>query len=57
MARRLGSGKTIYDSLIPIAEERLEERARKSLGHSVPEHVRVYLFDLDLQFIFPCFSG
>ncbi|KAL7927017.1 cytochrome P450 [Trichoderma austrokoningii] len=38
IAKNLGSGKTIYDALIPIAEERLEERAQKKLGHVVPEH-------------------
>ncbi|UKZ64992.1 uncharacterized protein TrAtP1_006194 [Trichoderma atroviride] len=38
IAKNLGSGKAIYDALIPIAEERLEERAQKKLGHGVPEH-------------------
>ncbi|KAK1254766.1 hypothetical protein MKX08_008761 [Trichoderma sp. CBMAI-0020] len=38
IAKNLGSGKTIYNALIPIAEERLEERAQKKLGHAVPEH-------------------
>ncbi|KAM0262161.1 hypothetical protein ACHAQJ_001904 [Trichoderma viride] len=42
IAKNLGSGKTIYDSLIPIAEERLEERAQKSLGHAVPEHTACF---------------
>ncbi|KAM0460019.1 hypothetical protein ACHAO4_002147 [Trichoderma viride] len=38
IAKNLGSGKAIYDALIPIAEERVEERAQKKLGHVVPEH-------------------
>lgn len=47
IAKNLGSGKVIYDALIPIAEERLEERARKKLGHVVPEHVCAYLLDTE----------
>ncbi|KAK4071690.1 uncharacterized protein Triagg1_5928 [Trichoderma aggressivum f. europaeum] len=38
LAKKLGAGKIIYDALIPIAEERLEEKARKALGQTVPEH-------------------
>lgn len=48
IAKNLGSGKAIYDALIPIAEERLEERAQKKLGHVVPEHVCTYLLNADL---------
>lgn len=39
MAKKLGSGKIIYNALIPIAEDRLGGKARKNLGHIVPEHV------------------
>ncbi|KAL6876964.1 cytochrome P450 [Trichoderma novae-zelandiae] len=38
MANRLGSGRRLYDALIPVAEERLEERARKNRGQAVPDH-------------------
>lgn len=49
IAKNLGSGKAIYDALIPIAEERVEERAQKKLGHVVPEHVCAYLPTADLS--------
>jgi hypothetical protein len=48
IAKNLGSCKAIYDALIPIAEERLEERAQKKLGHAVPEHVCTCLLVADL---------
>lgn len=47
IAKNLGSGKAIYDALIPVVEERLEERAQKKLGRVVPEHVCTYLLDAD----------
>ncbi|KAL7939325.1 cytochrome P450 [Trichoderma chlorosporum] len=38
MSKKLGAGKTIYNALIPIAEDRLEERTRQSLGQNVSKH-------------------
>lgn len=52
IAKNLGSGKAIYDALIPIAEERLEERAQKKLGHVVPEYVCTPLLNADLSSCF-----
>ncbi len=39
MARRLKSHKAIFDTLLPIAEQRLLERDLERLGHTVPKHV------------------
>ncbi|UKZ75705.1 hypothetical protein TrVFT333_003397 [Trichoderma virens FT-333] len=38
ISMKLGAGKIIYNALIPIAEHRLEEKARKSIGQAVPDH-------------------
>ncbi|KAJ3579133.1 hypothetical protein NPX13_g1438 [Xylaria arbuscula] len=38
LAARFASQHIMFDTLIPIAEQRLEEYARKKLGHEVPVH-------------------
>ncbi|RDL36451.1 Cytochrome P450 [Venustampulla echinocandica] len=38
LSRTFNSQTIIFDTLIPIVELRLEERARKKQGHDVPEH-------------------
>lgn len=64
IAKNLGSGKAIYDALIPIAEERLQERAQKKLGHVVPEHVctslkcrSLMMFDADKYDSMTAYNG
>ncbi|TGO16642.1 hypothetical protein BPAE_0481g00020 [Botrytis paeoniae] len=38
VAGRFGSHKIIYNTLVPIAQQRLDEQAQAKLGHKVPEH-------------------
>ncbi|KAI1824544.1 cytochrome P450 [Xylaria intraflava] len=38
LARKLNSGKRVYDALEPIVARRFAERERRRLGHDVPEH-------------------
>jgi hypothetical protein len=39
IARRLKSHEVIYNTLVPIAEQRCIERDLKAAGHTVPTHV------------------
>ncbi|KAI1423599.1 cytochrome P450 [Xylaria sp. FL1777] len=38
LARKLNSGKRVYDALEPVVTRRFEERESRRLGHDVPEH-------------------
>jgi hypothetical protein len=38
MANYFKAHKVIHETLVPVAEERLAERAQKKMGHKVPEH-------------------
>ncbi|GAB1318482.1 Cytochrome P450 monooxygenase AtmP [Madurella fahalii] len=38
LSKTLNSGQIMFGHLLPVAAERLEERARQRLGHKVPEH-------------------
>ena len=40
MRGRLEAQKIIFDTLVPIAEQRCLERDLKQLGQAVPDHVR-----------------
>jgi hypothetical protein len=46
MASRFTSHKIIYDTLVPIAQQRLDEQAQAKLGHKIPEHVCIHAFAL-----------
>lgn len=39
LAKQLTSQREIYKAMMPIAEERIHEKAQKQLGHKVPIHV------------------
>ncbi|CAG8958655.1 hypothetical protein HYFRA_00011496 [Hymenoscyphus fraxineus] len=39
LAMRLGAHKTIYDTLLPVAQQRCRERDQKDLGQQVPIHL------------------
>ena len=41
MASRFTSHKIIYDTLVPVAQQRLDDQAQAKLGHKVPEQVCV----------------
>lgn len=41
MASRSSAHQVIYDRLIPVTEQRLQERSQKLLGHKVPDHVSI----------------
>lgn len=52
IAQRLQSHKVIFDTLLPVAEQRCRERDLVNLGQATPKHVRCnfshsYLFNLD----------
>ncbi|RYP56149.1 hypothetical protein DL771_012094 [Monosporascus sp. 5C6A] len=50
LARRLNSGKIIYDSLEPVVTRRFHERELRKQGHDIPEQTACFaLFDLCLH--------
>ncbi|KAK2745535.1 hypothetical protein FQN57_003660 [Myotisia sp. PD_48] len=50
IARRLKSHETIFNALLPIAEERCQERDLANLGHKVPKHTITFaIHDLCLH--------
>lgn len=39
LAKRLSSNKTMYNALLPVAEDRIQEKALQKLGQKVEKHV------------------
>jgi hypothetical protein len=44
IVKRCISSQVLFDTLVPVAEQRCEERERAKLGQAIPKHVSAPFF-------------